>query len=104
MGDEKLLREMGARISARRKELHLTQEALAEKMDVSLQMISNLELGKKAIRPENLVKLCQVLSVSADYILRGVQSEVAISAFLDKCQKLPYEKQRLLEIIVESWE
>lgn len=69
MGDEKLLREIGARIDLRRKELDLTQEQLAELMDVSIQMISNLELGKKAIRPENLVKLCAVLDVSADHIL-----------------------------------
>ena len=103
MGDEKLLREMGARICARRRELHLTQEALAEQMDVSLQMISNLELGKKAIRPENLVKLCQVLSVSADYVLLGVRSDAAISAFFDKFQRLSYEKQSLLESIVDTW-
>lgn len=104
MGDEKLLREMGLRISTRRKELHLTQEALAEQMDVSIQMISNLELGKKAIRPENMIKLCRALSVSADYILRGVQSEAALSDFFEKYQKLPYEKQRLLELLVQSWE
>ena len=59
MGDDKLLKEMGARINARRRELKMTQETLAEKMDVSVQMISNLELGKKAIRPENIIKLCE---------------------------------------------
>ena len=42
---------------------------IADLMDVSIQMISNLELGKKAIRPENLVKVCVILGVSADYIL-----------------------------------
>lgn len=71
MGDEKLLKEIGARISARRKELHYTQEYVAEQMDVSIQMISNLELGKKAIRPENLVKVAAVLDISTDYILTG---------------------------------
>ena len=69
MGDEKILQDIGYRINRRRKELGLTQENLAEKMDVSIQMISNLELGKKAIRPENLIKLCNSLNVSADYIL-----------------------------------
>ena len=51
------------RIMLRRKSLRLTQEELAEKIDVSTQMISNLELGKKAIRPENLAKVCDVLDV-----------------------------------------
>lgn len=45
---------MGMRISGRRKELNLTQEKLAERMGVSLQTISCIELGKKAIRPETL--------------------------------------------------
>ena len=37
------LKEMGKRVSTRRKSLSLTQEALAEKMNVSIQMISNLD-------------------------------------------------------------
>lgn len=71
MADEKLLQEMGRRIKIRRRELSMTQEQLAEQMDVSIQMISNLELGKKAIRPENLAKVCDILDISADYLLRG---------------------------------
>ena len=53
MGDTEFLKAMGQRILARRKSLRMTQEELSEKLDVSTQMISNLELGKKAIRPEN---------------------------------------------------
>ena len=97
MGDDKLLKEIGARINARRKELGLTQEMLAEQMEVSVQMISNLELGKKAIRPENLVKLCNVLRVSADYILRGVRSDAEICDFMEKYARLSVENQALLE-------
>ena len=63
--------KMGDRIAYRRKELKMTQEELAEKLDVSIPMISNLEQGKKAIRPENLAKLCSILDLSADYILTG---------------------------------
>ena len=70
MADDKFLSELGKRIHDRRRELGLTQEKLAKLMDVSIQMISNLELGKKAIRPENLTRLCTVLGISADYILR----------------------------------
>ncbi len=99
MGDEKLLREIGVRIHARRKELGLTQELLAEKMDVSVQMISNLELGKKAIRPENLVKLCRVLQVSADFILTGTRSEQEIARFAEMYAELRVEDQRLIEAL-----
>lgn len=50
--NNQLLIQIGKRVSARRKALGLTQEQLAEKMNVSIQMISNLELGKKQSDPK----------------------------------------------------
>ncbi len=101
MGDAKLLREIGARIHARRKEMGFTQEMLAEKMEVSVQMISNLELGKKAIRPENLIKLCHVLQVSSDSILTGTRSERELAHFADVYAGLSPEDQLLVEALCE---
>ena len=51
------LKKIGVRIVERRKELKLTQEQIAERMNVSIQMISNIERGNKAIKIENLLKL-----------------------------------------------
>ena len=104
MGNEQLLKEIGARINARRRELKITQELLAEKMDVSIQMISNLELGKKAIRPENLVNLCNVLQVSADYILFGRHSEHEMNELVKRISQLSPKKQDILFDIINSWE
>ena len=103
MGNEQLLKEIGMRINSRRKELKMTQERLAEKMDVSIQMISNLELGKKAIRPENLVNLCEALQVSSDYILFGRRSDFEMSGFMQKFSRLSAERQDLLYRIADSW-
>lgn len=102
MGDEKLLQEIGARINARRRELHYTQEYLAEKMDVSVQMISNLELGKKAIRPENLIKVSTVLNISTDYILRGFQGACETATLTEKVQQLSDKEQQIIEMLVDS--
>ena len=102
MGDVKLLKEIGGRINARRRELGFTQELLAERMEVSVQMISNLELGKKAIRPENLIKVCDVLSVSADYVLRGIRTERETVGFMEKYSRLSTENQQLLEKLTEN--
>lgn len=93
---------MGARINARRRELKMTQEALAEKMDVSVQMISNLELGKKAIRPENIVKLCGIIGVSADYILTGRGSVVGAAEVIENYNRLTPEQQRLIDGIIQA--
>lgn len=96
MADYTVLKEIGERIRLRRKELKLTQEQLAELMDVSLQMISNLEQGKKAIRPENIIKLCSALESSADYILLGNTSDTEIIEFKEMFSALSYEDRKLL--------
>ena len=59
-----LLAGIGQRISSARKSKKMTQEALAELADVSYQAISSAELGKKALRPENIIKISQALQVS----------------------------------------
>lgn len=102
MGDNKLLKEMGERINARRRELKMTQELLAEKMEVSVQMISNLELGKKAIRPENLVKLCTIIGVSADYILTGKHNIAENSKAINDYSHLTPHQQNLIDGIISA--
>ena len=55
--NELLLQQIGKRIIERRKKLGLTQEALAEKGDMTTQFVSYAESGKRAMRPENLLKM-----------------------------------------------
>ncbi len=95
------LKEMGERIFLRRKILGLTQEQLAEKLGVSVQMISNLELGKKAIRPENLIKLSKVLQLSADYILAGENSDTNALPIIKKISSLNSQEIKIVESMVD---
>lgn len=100
VGDDAFLVNMGLRIALRRKELRWTQEHLAEKMGVSLQTISNIELGKKAVRPENLAKLCTYLDVSADYILYGKRSPQLMGETIEKLSSLEPEAYRAVQDLV----
>nr|MBE6545006.1 helix-turn-helix transcriptional regulator [Oscillospiraceae bacterium] len=102
MGDKQILKEMGERINSTRKSMKITQEELAEKMDVSVQMISNLELGKKAIRPENMVKLCDSLNISADYILRGKFASYETSEIFEDYNKLSLENQIIIKELIKK--
>lgn len=102
MDNTNILKEMGNRIKKRRIELGITQEQLAEKMDVSIQMISNLELGKKAIRPENLVKVCDALNTDADYLLRGKHAEIINAEVFEKYLKLPEDIKKSIEMLINS--
>ena len=55
---EDLLNQIGSRILSRRKQLRMTQEELAEKAGITPQTVSSAELGKKALRPENIIRIC----------------------------------------------
>lgn len=101
MENKQLLKEIGERVNLRRKALGYTQEQLAEKINVSVQMISNLELGKKAIRPENIIKICDTLEISADYLLTGSDSSRKISAISGKLNTLPPESLKIIEQLID---
>lgn len=95
------LKRIGQRIYERRRELRYTQEQLAEKMDVSVQMVSNLERGNKAIKIDNLVALSEILNVSTDYILTGRRSPEAEGDLLNKINCLDEKDYKMLETFVE---
>ena len=101
MGDTDFLKAMGQRIMVRRKALRMTQEELAEKLGVSPQMISNLELGKKAIRPENLAKVCDVLDLSADFVLTGTNTKTAVDAVAEKLTQLTAEELQMVSDMID---
>lgn len=65
---------MGKRIQQARKAAHLTQMRFAERIDVSTQYVSDLERGIVGCSVPTLLKICDVLDVSADLILRGRES------------------------------
>lgn len=94
------LKEMGVRICQQRKNKHLTQEELAEMIDVSTQMISNLETGKKAVRPENLSKICSALEISADYILTGTERIVSQDPVYQKIASLTDRERSILSELI----
>ena len=103
MTDKGFLVDMGLRISKRRKELKLTQEQVAEKMNVSLQTISCIELGKKAIRPENLANLCVVLDTTSDYLLLGKKNENQLFGLIKKIASLPDDDMMIIEQLTDHF-
>lgn len=98
-----LLEQMGKRILDRRKQMRLTQEELAERAGVTSQMISTAELGKKAMRPENIIKICSVLEISTDYLLLGHVTMNDHALLGDKISELTPAQYRHLEDIINSF-
>ena len=99
---EEFLKEVGQRITDRRKRLGLTQEALAEMADVTTQFVSYAESGKRAMRPENLMKIASALGVSTDYLLTGEIIDKDISIISEKMKDLSPSQVRIIESIIDE--
>lgn len=63
--------ELGIRIKQCRKARHLTQEKLAELIDVSPHYIYEIEKGLKCMSLPTLIDLSRALNISTDYLLFG---------------------------------
>lgn len=63
--------EMGRRFREARERLNWSREVLAERADLSVSFIADLELGNTGTRLENFIRLCRLLDLNADYVLFG---------------------------------
>ena len=82
------MKKLGERIWRLREEKGLSQEALAEKLEVSRQTVSNWENDKATPDAYKLKQLCEVLGVSADGLLETGERD---SASGEKNSELPKE-------------
>lgn len=64
---------MYTRIRNARENQGYTREKFAEKLDVSVSYMAELERGKTGISVKMLTKICKLLGLSADYILFGTE-------------------------------
>ena len=96
------LQEMGKRIMDRRKKFGLTQEALAEKSELTTQFVSYAESGKRGMRPENLMKIAAALGVSTDYLLTGDIIDKDKLLLSEKLDKLTPQQVRIVENVIDE--
>lgn len=97
--NQKLFEDIGKRVRKRRIELGYTQEYLAERMDVSIQMISGTESGKKALKLENFIKFCDILETTPDYLINGRNPT---SVLLEEMEKLPAKQCERIKAVVKQ--
>ena len=88
---------VGRRIKAAREVKHMTQEKLAETIDLSTDHISVIERGVKVPRLDTFVAIANALEVSADDLLIDVVDHAAqhqISVLGEELASVPVEQQR----------
>ena len=81
---------IGAKIRSLRKEMHVTQEELAEYMHISSQAISKWETGSSCPDIDYLPKLAIFFGISLDNLLDFSQSQVdaAVEALVAECGRM----------------
>ncbi len=96
-------KRIGKRMKQRREELGLTQEQLAEKLDLTTNYISTVERGASFPRCEKLILLLNGLETSADAVFCDVlthSTQAKASILSEQIAELPpEEQQRILDMV-----
>ena len=90
---------IGQRLKKVRTDKNLTQEKLAEQLDVSIAFLSRIERGSSHINLKRLTQICEILGVTEGYILNGVSSKsnnYLSSEFSEILNSVSPEKQKLI--------
>ena len=99
--------DVGRRIFELRKKSKLTREQLAEKADISVQFLADIEKGRKNMSVTTLRKLSSALLVTTDHIVYGRnETPSQDSELLYLCSAVPPEYQshaaKLLRVFLEA--
>lgn len=78
---------MHTRIRKAREDMGYTREQFAEKLDVSVSYMAEVERGRTGISVKMLIKICDLLGLSADYILFGTDRDND-TMLLDKIHRI----------------
>ena len=90
---------IGERLKKARLDKKLTQEQLAEKLDVSVAFLSRAERGDVRINLSRIAQICDVLNISISTILTGTASNsknYLTEDFSNLLKNCPPEKLKLI--------
>ena len=94
---------IGRRIQEIRKQKGLTQEQLAERVNISPHYLSALERGVYNIKLDLLVDILNILNCSSDEVFQDVvdsSSKIKASQLSEKLKGLPlHEQRKILEVV-----
>ena len=92
---------MHTRIRKAREDMGYTREKFAEKLDVSVSYLAELERGRTGISVKMLIKVCNVLGLSADYVLFGTE-RTEDEMRLDAIRRIDEKYLPLLDKVIEE--
>lgn len=97
---------LGKRIREARNKAKMTQEVLAEKADIAVTYLGEIERGEKTPSLEVLISLTDSLGVTSDYLLRDNLESGAVYVDADiskKLANLTYKQRVAAEAILDAY-
>jgi transcriptional regulator with XRE-family HTH domain len=95
--------QIGEQIRIARDRAALTQEQLAERIDVSTQYVSDLERGVVGVSIPTLKRICAALQVSSDQLLFQTAAPRSLLPLVDRCGALSEEQLAHLIGIIDHY-
>lgn len=96
------LKMMGFRIGTQRRKLKMTQEELAEKVDVSAKHISAIETGRTKANIELLYDIATCLDVTIDYFTFGIVKKNKLGEIEEYLRECTDEEIDTIKIMVKA--
>ena len=90
---------LGKRIAKRRKVLNLTQDDVAEATGLSNNHISNIENSHSIPSIESILKICDAIDTTPDYLLLGISKHGDDDLQAQICQKMKQCDVKKLKLI-----
>lgn len=101
--NEDILKIIGNKIKKSRIDNNYTQNALAEKIDISTDLLRNIENGRNIGSIATLLNICNALNITTDYLFSDLL--VSKKKFLDNTlysllEQISIEDKELLKNII----
>ena len=96
---------IGSRIKQARLAKNMTQEDLADQIDISVAFLSRVERGNSRVNLKRLNQLCDLLDVSEGYLLNGASSSsenYLDKEFTDLIKSFSQKKKKLIYILAKT--
>lgn len=92
---------MYMRIRKAREDMGYTREKFAELLDVSVSYLAEVERGRTGVSVKMLIKICNVLGLSADYVLFGEERNTD-TLLLEKINRVDEKYLPLLNKVIDE--
>ena len=100
MDKRRLNEDIGVRVRRRREVLGCTREQIAERANISVQFLFDIEKGKKSMTAMTIVNLAEALSVSVDFLLLGAEKNDERQGMEEKKERQSTKWEQMFSLLV----